>query len=198
MCFHMAEILDYSEIGHKSRYTQNYEDIVFFDMNRLFYEGGSNAPTASMFFRRSCVECLPGWFFRAPVGDMPLKLILSTKGKIAFLKKVMCIRRLGTKGSWNLRTRSNRYHLNDYLIGMTEMLSNFNKYSNFHYSDDIVRQIIFYQLQQNRIGISPWNNILELYTEYFYTLPVFERVKLFVMNYLSLLIRFKNAFQCVS
>ena len=192
MCFHMAKISQCGQrIIYNGKYTKDFGNILFFEKNRLFYEGRS-APTASMFFKKSYIEKIPVWFYKSPVGDMPLKLLLSYNGRIGFINKVMSVRRIGTPGSWNIRTRLNKNHLNMYLIGMIEMLKSFNEYSDFFYYKEIIEKIIFYEVQKNSIGISSWKNIYKLYPDYMSGLPLDKKIKFYLKNYFYLMKKVLN------
>lgn len=164
MCFHRSKIELFN--NHKNivknqklgEYSKNHNQ-TFFPKNKFFYEGGSSAPTASMIFKSKYIQSLPEWYFNSPVGDTPLKLILSQKGKIGFLNDVMAIRRIGLPGSWNDRVRDGKEEEIKYLNGMIKMLIKFNKHSSGKYFRDVFRQMVKYD--RSRILFGEKNSILD-------------------------------------
>ena len=153
MCFHRSKIEFYSKkknsktikkIGQESKRF----NFTFFPENKLFYEGGSRVPSATMFYRTKYMNTLPNWYFNCPVGDMPLKLYLSQMGRIGYLDEVMGVRRLGIKGSWNDRIKKDQQMRIEYLNGMIDMLLQFNKFSNFKYEEEIFVKIYNYDIQR--------------------------------------------------
>lgn len=59
-----------------------------------------NFPTASLFFRTDAVKNLPDWYFRCPVGDIPLQLLLLLHGGVYYFDKALSVYRIGGTGSW--------------------------------------------------------------------------------------------------
>jgi glycosyltransferase involved in cell wall biosynthesis len=157
MCFHRSKIKIHDkkknnkEFKHLGEFTKEFKH-KFFSEDKLFYEGGSNVPTASIFTKRKYLEELPDWYYKCPVGDMPLKLFLSQKGRIGFLNEVMAVRRIGTPGSWNQRVGNNVKEKGKYLIGMIDMLVDFNKYSKNKYSKEVFKKIVFYDVVRLNLG----------------------------------------------
>jgi len=62
--------------------------------------------TNSVLFRTEFINELPDWFYRSPVGDYPLMLILASKGKIGYIDDEMSVYRLLTSGPWTLEMNS--------------------------------------------------------------------------------------------
>lgn len=63
--------------------------------------------TCSTVLRRASVECLPEWFFEAPVADLPFLVILRQKGLIGYLDAPMGHYRVHAGGVW--QTKSGRF-----------------------------------------------------------------------------------------
>ncbi len=180
MCFHRAEIKQYnSSLKIEQSYTKDFPGIVFFDSSKPFFEGGSAAPTASMVFRTEIVKkSFPNFYNISPVGDMPLKLLCSLHGKIGYINRIMSVRRLGTPGSWNVRTRLVNKNQNQYLLKMIAMLKCFNEYSNKMWLNDIEGKCVNYAMQVNKLGISDPINIIFEYPTYYKNLFIFQKIKL--------------------
>ncbi|MGF1586950.1 MAG: glycosyltransferase [Bacteroidales bacterium] len=151
LCFHRAEI-KYENSNGKRSYTQDFNGIKFFPPDRLFYEGGSSAPTASLLFHRDLSLEVPEWRRISPVGDMPLKMLLFLKGRIGFINEVMAVRRLGNEGSWNDRVRNDKTKELVYLERMIRMLNEFNKYTEGKYVDDVRKIVMGYDMRSLRLG----------------------------------------------
>ena len=165
ICFHPAEICIYNNTEFKGSTTQFYTETGFFDKSKLFYEGGSSAPTASLLFRKSHFSALPSWLNSSPVGDMPLKLILSYRGDVGFINRIMSVRRLGTPGSWNVRTRGNKQRETNYLNGMIKMLHSFNSFSGYAWNKEVLEKIFLYETQKNILGADPWCDLSKKYPD---------------------------------
>ncbi len=151
LCFHRAEI-KYENGNTASTYSPEFKGIKFFPEDRLFYEGGSSAPTASLFYRREIAEERPKWRKMSPVGDMPLKMLLFIKGRVGFINEVMSVRRLNVTGSWNDRVRNQEKEENIYLEKMIRMLNEFNKYTEEKYVHDVRRIVMSYDMKRLRLG----------------------------------------------
>ena len=151
LCFHRAEI-KYENSNGKRSYTQDFNGIKFFPPERLFYEGGSSAPTASLLFHRDLSLEVPEWRRISPVGDMPLKMLLFLKGRIGFINEVMAVRRLGNKGSWNDRVRNDKNQELIYLERIIRMLNEFDKYTDGKYVNDVRNLVMGYDIRGLRLG----------------------------------------------
>lgn len=137
LCFHDIYVRE-NEILKENTKSYGTEDKVI-SSARLFYPGGYLAPSASLVFPKAAVRDLPDWVVKSPVGDMPLKLILSQKGKIKYISDKMAVRRISIKGSWNDRIKNNPVMRFEYNLGMIKMLDCFYEYSNFRYKEEILR-----------------------------------------------------------
>ncbi len=142
MCFHAVELVD----GHKKtgRVTGAGNKDTVFDQTKLFYSDGFHSPTASLLFRKEHVENRPEWSTKGPVGDIPLKLVLSQKGKFYYINQVMGVRRIRVPGSWNDRVRNNPVQEYEYHKRMIPMLDGFNDYSKYKYNDEVLDKKLYY------------------------------------------------------
>ncbi len=143
MCFHSVELIKrHTPTG---RISGAGEENIVFDQNKLFYSGGFHSPTASILYLKKYGEKKPEWRKVAPVGDVPLKLMLSLHGKIFYMKETMAVRRLSVPGSWNDRVRKNPIQEYYYHRGMIKMLEGFNKYTNGKFHHEVLDKILFYE-----------------------------------------------------
>lgn len=183
LIFHPSEIKRYSSI--KKNMTTTIHPLGRWDENILFYEGGSSAPTASLLFRTEHIKSLPEWLYEAPVGDMPLKLLLASRGGIYFIHDVMSVRRLGVPGSWNSRVRGNKQHETKYLQGMLKMLSQFNHYSGGVWKFDVEKIQCRYAAKINWLGVENWIDVQSKYPEGFKRLGWKPKLWFYLARYLS-------------
>jgi glycosyltransferase involved in cell wall biosynthesis len=176
MCFHRAMIESIGKPPMHTRYTPSHGSTRVLESNRLWYLGGSSAPTASMLYRRNLMLDLPPWFHDAPVGDMPTKLILQTKGPIGYIDEVMSVRRIGAPGSWNDQMKQDISQRYGYLEGMIEMLNAFNEYSGRQWSEAITERIVGYERRKNRLGLSSWVSLRKKYPEFVQSVARKQRI----------------------
>lgn len=156
MCFHNAKILetkrtneDYLSILAKPKNNRRIQS----RKGEFFYEGGSNAPTSSIFFRKNCISTFPNFLMESPVGDMPLKLLLAQKGEIHYIDETMSVRRKGTPGSWNDRIYNDTSKETAYLQGMIRMLQDYSTFYNMVDKFSIEKKIMEYNNRLDKINI---------------------------------------------
>lgn len=109
--------------------------------------GGSFMKINSMVFRSEYVKNLPDWYYLAPTGDIPLSLLLSIKGRVAYFDDIMSVYRIAVPGSWSENMKG--IHHRKALIHKTEkMLLSFNRSTNNKYVFSVLRKIL-----KNRIDL---------------------------------------------
>lgn len=111
LCFHAIYRL--FNDGHKKpehRYRRNIEECPTKD---AIMKDGAYMSTNAMFYRMECRnKDYPQWAINAPVGDLPLTLVLMERGKTAYLNEVMSVYRVCVPGSWSSKKRDIHYHIN--------------------------------------------------------------------------------------
>ncbi len=70
-------------------------------MTDLIKGGGGFVSTNSIVYPKSLLDNYPKWAKDAPIGDLPLELILFHKGRVAYIAKVMSAYRIAAPGSWS-------------------------------------------------------------------------------------------------
>jgi len=118
-----------------------------FEMKHAILGGGGFMATNSMLFHRKYIQDRPAWMEKTPVGDLPLMLLLASKGKIGYIDEVMSVYRvMSSSTSWSAsmqdRTRRRTHH-----YAILEMWDNFDDWTEKKYSS-----IIFQKKMKNR-----WN-----------------------------------------
>lgn len=111
LCTHAS----YWEIdGELSSNGCQYEEERDLSTDEIIRNGGLYLATASLLFRRELLSNRPQWMRKADVGDYPLLILGSIRGRLHFLPQKMCVYRYQVPGSWtyNLRnTGINTKHL---------------------------------------------------------------------------------------
>ena len=95
--------------------------------------GGSFITTNSLVFKRELIYNSPKWIEDCPVGDLPLVLILATKGRIGYINEVMSVYNIRTKGSWSSSMNENKLKNKNHFDNMLKMWSDFDKWTNYRY-----------------------------------------------------------------
>ena len=110
LCFH-AIYRQFND-GRKKleqRYKHDVEDC---PAHHAIMGDGGYISTNSMFFRMAYRNIdYPQWATSAPVGDLPLMLVMMERGKLAFMKDVMAVYRVCTPGSWSSKRLDINYHI---------------------------------------------------------------------------------------
>lgn len=100
-------------------------------------------PTASMVFRKKCIENLPKWFGDIYSGDFTLALLFRHFGKVFFLNEMMSVYRVNYSGSSasSVYKDSATFIHNEHI----KLLNYFNNFSNGKYNRLISQRIDFLQ-----------------------------------------------------
>ena len=153
LCFHAAQH-EYEGQSDKNRIDRpdNRPDDNKFSVRDAILEGGSFMATCSMFFKKKYIKELPKWYYNAPVGDIPLMLILAANGNIGYIDEVMSVYRRSVSGSWtekvdSLDKRRDHYH------AIRDMWDDFNAWSNYEFDK-------FVNKKKTRNTINFWKEII--------------------------------------
>lgn len=145
MSFHAYEhIKDNEKIGKITR--ANSTDLIF-SKNKLVKIATRYSQTATLLFRSEYVQYLPKWCKNAPIGDIPLKLILLYNGRAAYINDVMSAYRVQSSSSYSKRVRNDINKFISVKTGKSKMWREFNKYSNYEFNDDVIEQIMICEMQ---------------------------------------------------
>jgi len=128
---------------------------------------GSYSPTVSLLFRKRIIDNIPDWVVNAPVGDIPLKLLLSQHGSVFYINEVMAVRRVGTAGSWSRQLSSYEFRKKLYLK-MIKMLEEFNKYTIFKYSDEVVELQLINEMKGSKFLLFHLPTVLKIINNHSY------------------------------
>lgn len=142
LCFHPSFHLN--DTNHEHRFIHKPLNIPIdqkFVMKDAILGGGSFITTNSMFFHYKHITDLPTWFLKAPIGDLPLLLLLASKGKIGYLNDVMSTYRMMSDNSWSTTlqdTKKKKKHF----YAVLKMWNGFDKWTNYKYFGIILRKKI--------------------------------------------------------
>lgn len=108
---------------------------------------------SSLVVRKEIINSIPEYYDKTPVEDFAFALLVSLKGKILYLPEVMSVYRRFANNSWtSSNSASDKVFIRNY-IGIKNMLSEFNKFTNNkfgimifvkkgYYNDSIIRKIL--------------------------------------------------------
>lgn len=99
LCFH----------AHKNLYIDgSFKDIrphkikEYYEMKDAILGGGGFMATNSMLFKKEYILEQPDWMKDLPVGDLPLMLLLASKGEMGYINDVMSVYRvMSSSSSWS-------------------------------------------------------------------------------------------------
>lgn len=135
LCFHAHnELYPDGDLNTINRYDQDVYDCPKQDM---ILGGGGFMATNSMFFKSSVYKDYPDWALNAPVGDLPLMLVLLSKGAVGYINDVMSVYRIASIGSWTTKMSSNFNKIKKHNHAIVKMWKNFDKWANFQYHNSV-------------------------------------------------------------
>jgi len=139
MCFHNAKIINAE--GNKIGDCRRYNEDRYVPVEDIINKGGIFCPTASLLFRTQYIKFgYPDFCKNCHVGDYPLQLYLSSKGRVYYFDSEMAAYRCGIPGSW-----SQTFHKTEFSIKVKkwmselEMLDGINALFNYKYSLNITK-----------------------------------------------------------
>lgn len=136
MCFHPVKCLDFinpEKSFIKSPNLTSFDAKSFFSVKDIIRLGGGAIATNSMVFKSDCISNFKEWIKIAKVGDLPLMLLLTLRGNIGFLNKVMSVYRVSNPNSWTgnyLNSLNKKLGANNSLL---KFWIEFNSYTKYRY-----------------------------------------------------------------
>lgn len=107
--------------------------------------------TGSMFYRKELIEDYPDFCLATYVGDIPLKLYLSTKGYIYYMNLQMSAYRTNVPGSWTDRMHKSNTKKAEHLSNIIIFYRRFNEYTKYTYNDILIELILFLEFNRELI-----------------------------------------------
>lgn len=130
MCFHKSKVEN--EIDGSSFETVYLEPDDTLPVESLLR--GYNPIMTVTVLMRNILE-MPDWYPGMPYGDMPLYIMLSKKGKIKYIDKMMSVYRIHSNGNWQGETIYNN------LVKDLKFYNVINEYLNFKH-DDLIKKVL--------------------------------------------------------
>ena len=140
MVFHLANCIDMNEeiIGiHGPKLNQEHGQ---FNIKDAVLNASTLVPTNAMLFHKRYIKNLPSWVLQAPLGDIPLLLLLAHNGDIGFINKTMSAYRVMTPFSWSKKMKSNKKMRQEHFSKIQKMWHEFNEWSNYKYNELLLKR----------------------------------------------------------
>lgn len=140
LCFHNAytfDLLTQNKVPMMKktrRYYKFFKNYDVGDMAKLDF-----IPTASLMFRNSDVKRLPDFYKSSIVGDLPLRLIMTSFGYCHYIDRIMSMYVRGTGQSATDEFNKNLKDIDktiEYLTKKQECIKNVNKYTNYSFNKE--------------------------------------------------------------
>lgn len=140
LCFH-AHNNEYSN-GKSDAIRRYSTDMIECPMEDIIMGGGGFMATNSMVYKAGIHKSYPEWVKMCPVGDLPLMLLLSTKGSVGYINEIMSCYRISSIGSWSQRMSCDIKKQIDHNSKIKRMWIAFDSYTERRYHWIIVRKIL--------------------------------------------------------
>ncbi len=110
-----------------------------FTIREVILHGGGLMSTNSMVFHKSYIIKHSKWIVNAPIGDLPLMLILALNGKIGFINEIMSVyNKESSINSWSFKYRNSHFLKIKYVKKMLLFWAKFNSFTSFKYFNIII------------------------------------------------------------
>lgn len=189
ICFHNAEVVDYMKkpIGKLHvPYLKSFNKYYYGKDSR--YDAGQLAvlhfiPTASMTIRKESMSNLPDFYYDAIVTDLPIRLIVASRGYAYYMDNVMSAYRYNVPGSQTQvgmeRAKARETNITD-CKRFLSLIDEFDAFTHFKYTKDLQRTkmhwLIPLAFAENRIDELKHSP----YKEYFEEVGFVEKSKVYI------------------
>ena len=143
-CIHAYKREDYQGNGLSSTVIHKYpQTIAAIPTEEVICGKRQFCATASWVYRASAAANYPEWAKQAPVGDKPLKLVLFSRGPIAYIDEVMSVYRVGVPGSWTVRVFRDRKAEKKSRKGQMKIVKDFDEWTQGKYHKYVRRNLSY-------------------------------------------------------
>ena len=101
-CYHNVRILNEIDPNLCRLHHSRARKALFFLQDLA---AGNPVCAGSMVFRAGLIEAFPDWYFKMPMQDWPLYVLLAQFGPVGFIDEVLSTYRIHRKGDWNRQDR---------------------------------------------------------------------------------------------
>lgn len=136
-CAHQ-ELFPDGRIKEVRRYQQSVDEC---SMNDIILGGGGFMATNTMLYHRSKSLEYPDWRKNTFIGDAPLMLLLSSKGKVGYIDEVMSCYRLNSTGSWSCKMSNSFKMRRNHHINIKKMWKVFDEWTDYKYNNILNKKI---------------------------------------------------------
>lgn len=113
----------------------------YFGIKDIIRNGGGFITTNSLLFKSYILKDMPNWMYDAPVGDLPLSLLLSLEGRILYIDKVMSVYRVMSTSSWSKSMKDTK-KLKAHHDSIIRLWMHFDRYTKKKYHNQITLKLI--------------------------------------------------------
>jgi glycosyltransferase involved in cell wall biosynthesis len=111
-----------------------------FEMKHAILGGGGFMATNSMLYLRELINERPEWMNGLHVGDLPLMLLLASKGKMGYIDAVMSVYRImSSSTSWS-SSMQNRNRRKKHSYAILKMWNDFDKWTEYKYHKYVLQK----------------------------------------------------------
>lgn len=155
--FHAANWLVDEKIIKNDRHSERECDVT---PQQVICGGGEFCASASLCFRMEYALDRPCFRVCFPVGDYPLQILLSLRGRFHYFPQTMSCYRFGRPGSWTGSMRSDERKI-QFLKKEIRAFKLLDEYTNYMYSTEIYYRITKDQSDLYAKGAIPFSEIRE-------------------------------------
>lgn len=130
--------------------------------NEVIKYGGLYLATASLIFRKELNNDWPEWRKLSNVGDYPLQILGTLRGKLHFLPEKMCVYRYMHQGSWTYNEQQIGVNIHR-LKTEIAFLNKLDEETDYRYSDAIRYHLIRYYSVLYRNNQAPFNDYYRVF-----------------------------------
>ena len=130
--------------------------------NEVIKYGGLYLATASLIFRKELNNDWPEWRKLSNVGDYPLQILGTLRGKLHFLPEKMCVYRYMHQGSWTYNEQQIGVNIHR-LKTEIAFLNKLDEETDYQYSDAIRYHLIRYYSVLYRNNQAPFNDYYRVF-----------------------------------
>jgi glycosyltransferase involved in cell wall biosynthesis/GNAT superfamily N-acetyltransferase len=181
MCFHNVKLINAEgkEIGNCRRYKKDQ----YAPIGDLILGGGLFCPTASLVFRTQYIKFgYPDFCMNCHVGDYPLQLYLSLKGKVYYFDNEMSVYRRGIPNSWSQTFEKIAFSLRaKKWMSEFKMLDGINALSNYKYSSVITKRQGEYLIGIILANRNKKTEIKKIFGNYISKFQINDKIKIFLI-----------------
>lgn len=152
MCFHSVNYLENGIIINNDKRSDIPCD---FTAKKIIHEGGLFCATCSLLFRSKFNLEMPEFrrlAIEGGVGDSPLQVLLSLRGKVHYFPQIMGCYRYGSQGSWTYEINSNKIKRIKHLMSGIAWYKELDEYTKYQYKDAVYYRICLASLSLYRMG----------------------------------------------